>query len=421
MNTNLQNIMDELYKPLSEHEKSAWVTPEEAERIFSWLDNQQISVTHIIWWVKDEVSSVVCWKAEDQTVASSSSKVLSPLVLKAIEALKNTYWTRDLDKLYPKLITQSRDIDARNKDWDTALIMAVSCSKKALIPILLEAWADFKAVNKEWKNAFMAAKTSFDVFPWSDLTREVFYYMKDLNRAYANPEILALRKYLKDMDPRKDYMAHRIADAIKMACWDINALDDKWWSALKYSVLCMDYDLAIKCMVCGADPKFKRWKGSSALDDAKREVDQRMLEILNIKDIEQFKKQWKAISSLDDSWQDSLKEFWIKMKSGESLDYKDTDGMTALMKCAYFWLYVRIWLFADAWANLDAQDNNRKTALIHATIANHPNCVEALLNSWANPRLKDKFWKDALWYAKGLVEMWVKIDKEIITMLTDAK
>lgn len=78
------------------------------------------------------------------------------------------------------------------------------------------------------------------------------------------------------------------------------------------------------------------------------------------------------------------------LEAGASIDFKDQEGRTALMKAAMSGHLEVMRLLLKAGAKIDMQDKYKDSALILATILDKPESVRLLLETGADFNLKNK-------------------------------
>ena len=72
----------------------------------------------------------------------------------------------------PLLLEKRADINAKNKNGETALMIAAKYGEEAVIQLLLEKGADTKVKNKEGETALMIAVRKKKCEPWRKLDYE---------------------------------------------------------------------------------------------------------------------------------------------------------------------------------------------------------------------------------------------------------
>lgn len=95
------------------------------------------------------------------------------------------------------------------------------------------------------------------------------------------------------------------------------------------------------------------------------------------------------------------------------VNIQDNDGGTALMHVSIMGHKEVVELLINKGANVNLQDNDGETALIHAVKYGHKEIVELLLKNGANVNILNKFGKTALMYAVK------KKNKEILELLEE--
>lgn len=251
------------------------------------------------------------------------------------------------------ILDRGANPDLKNKYGETPLCIAIEnwASKghhffnaEAIISLLLERGADVNAYDNDKKTILMHAS-------------------KKLNALWIEHEKIIQKLINKGAD--------------------IHAIDMYGINVLMYAANAGNYYIIQKLIDRGVNIHLKDEDGKNALYYA-------------------AEYSWNSGYADDLEKQKKSKEKIIALLLSKNIDlntYNKSTGDTLLHITSYYGESKLVNLCVNNKANINAQDNSGKTALINTAITGHADIANTLLIAGADPTIKDKDKKTAIWYA----------------------
>jgi len=327
-----------------------------------------------------------------------------------IEAKDNNGWTALIlasnegnKEIVELLLDRGADVETTIKDsLVTALIIAIDRGHKEIKKLLLENGADIEAKKNNGWTALISASIQGD----KEIVELLLENGADIEAKKNNGWTALISASIQGHKEIVELLLDRSAD--------IEAKDNRGMTALIWASYKGNKEIAELLLDNGADIEAKYNRGMTALIWASDEGNKEIVELLldNGADIEaKDNDNWTALY-----WsvvKGNIEIVQLLVENGANIEAKNNNGWTALIFASYKGNKEIVELLLDRGADIEAKSNNGLTALIFASYKGNKEIVELLLDRSADIEAKDNNGLTALIGASD------EGHKEIVELLLD--